>query len=418
METLRNFFNSEDFMPHGHCFLWQPDILWLHVLSDAGIAIAYYAIPLALLYFMRHRADLPFKTLFALFAMFIWLCGTTHLMGIWVLWHPDYAISGVLKALTALVSISTFFITLKLIPQALQLVGPEQLAQVNTELQLNIKEKERAQQALKEAYEAVERKVEERTTELKRLLDVLSRSNEELDEFAYITSHDLKEPLRGITLQTALLKEDYGDTLDDDGNHRLERLSLLAQRMERLINDLLYFSRLGHAELAIQETGLDTVIDEVEHMLEPMLHEQNARILIPRPLPVIICNKPRIAELYRNLITNAVKYNDQTEKQVEIGVINNMVASHGPVSRAFYVKDNGVGIPAKFHESIFRIFKRLQHPKDKKDDGSGVGLTFVKKIVERHDGHIWVESEPGKGSTFYFTLNLGAEHIASGNEHD
>ena len=122
MHTLLNFFNSDDFMPHGHCFLWEPGIPWLHVLSDAGIVAAYFAIPFALIYFVRKREDLPFQLVFLLFGAFILLCGTTHALSIWVLWHPDYAIEGVIKAMTAIVSIATFFVTVKLIPQALQLV--------------------------------------------------------------------------------------------------------------------------------------------------------------------------------------------------------------------------------------------------------------------------------------------------------
>jgi len=133
--SIADFFDSGNFMPHGHCFLWQPDILWLHVLSDAAIAIAYFSIPFVLLHFVRTRKDMPFPKVFLLFGAFILLCGATHLMSIWVLWRPDYALEGVLKALTAIASIATFLITIKLIPQALLLASPKQLGKVNEELQ-------------------------------------------------------------------------------------------------------------------------------------------------------------------------------------------------------------------------------------------------------------------------------------------
>jgi PAS domain S-box-containing protein len=134
-QNLAAFFNSEDFMPHGHCFLWRSDILWLHVISDTGIALAYFSIPLVLLYFVRKRKDLPFPKVFLLFGTFIFLCGLTHLMGIWVIWHPNYALDGTIKAMTAIASIITLFVTVKLIPQALYLVSPARFARLNQELQ-------------------------------------------------------------------------------------------------------------------------------------------------------------------------------------------------------------------------------------------------------------------------------------------
>lgn len=134
--SIAEFFNSDDFMPHGHCFLWQPDILWLHILSDAGIVFAYYTIPLVLIYFIRNRKDLPFKNVFWLFGAFILLCGTTHLLSIWVLWHPDYAVEGVVKAATALASIATLVATIKIVPAALRLVSPEASALADSEMRL------------------------------------------------------------------------------------------------------------------------------------------------------------------------------------------------------------------------------------------------------------------------------------------
>jgi PAS domain S-box-containing protein len=123
-DGLVSLFNSDDFMPHGHCFLWQPNILWLHVLSDAGIAFAYYSIPVLLFYLIRKRKDLPYRGVFAAFSLFILLCGTTHLLSIWVLWHPDYGPEGIVKAMTAVVSIASLFILWKVVPEALRFVNP------------------------------------------------------------------------------------------------------------------------------------------------------------------------------------------------------------------------------------------------------------------------------------------------------
>jgi signal transduction histidine kinase len=245
----------------------------------------------------------------------------------------------------------------------------------------------------------------------------LERSNQELDDFAYIASHDLKEPLRGLFNHASFLLEDYRDKIDDDGVRRLNRLGQLCQRMERLINDLMYFSRLGRADLAVQETDPNAVIVEIQQMMESFLSERHARIVVPRVLPRIVCDKTRVTEVFRNLITNAVKYNDKTERLVEIGFLESVHTKQRNEKNVFYVRDNGVGIDLEFHQEIFRIFKRLQNAFDGQETGTGVGLTFVKKIVERHGGRIWLESEPGKGTTFYFHLNSGQSDPAR-NAHE
>lgn len=124
MKSITEFFNSENFMPHGHCFLWQPDILWLHIISDACIAFAYFAIPVTLFYFVRKRREIPLRSVFFLFCAFILFCGSTHLMKIWILWHPDYAADGVLKAMTAIASLATLFVMIRKLPQAVFLANP------------------------------------------------------------------------------------------------------------------------------------------------------------------------------------------------------------------------------------------------------------------------------------------------------
>ncbi|MBI1274411.1 PAS domain-containing protein [bacterium] len=242
---------------------------------------------------------------------------------------------------------------------------------------------------------------------LLRYTHELERSNQELDDFAYIASHDLKEPLRGLFNHASFLMEDYTDKLDEDGVHRLQRLSQLCQRMENLVNDLLYFSRLGRTQLAIQEVNLNAVVDEITQMMESTLKERKAKIVVPRELPRMTCDRPRMTEVFRNLITNAVKYNDKKAPKVEIGFLDEPDMAGGRAATVFYVKDNGLGIDPGFHQEIFRIFKRLQPAGSGEVSGTGVGLTFVKKIVERHGGRIWLESQPGKGSSFFFTILQG-----------
>jgi signal transduction histidine kinase len=234
----------------------------------------------------------------------------------------------------------------------------------------------------------------------------LARSNKELDDFAYIASHDLREPLRGIHNHSRFLLEDNEGKLDEESLSRIKRLLYLSQRIERLVNDLLYFSRLGRQELAMQPTDMNEVVRDIESTIDEFLKQHRAKISIPRGLPSVTCDKTRVTEALRNLIVNAVKYNGNVERLVEIGFLGSAIAKQGRrLQDVFYVKDNGRGIAPEFHEDIFRIFRRLQANQPGEEEGTGVGLTFVKKIVERHGGRIWLDSAPGAGTTFYFTLH-------------
>jgi two-component system sensor kinase FixL len=244
--------------------------------------------------------------------------------------------------------------------------------------------------------------------EKQQFMTELARSNRELDDFAYIASHDLKEPLRGVANNATFLKEDYETLLDERGAKRVNRMVFLCQRLERLVDDLLYFSRLGRQKLAVQPADLNEVIRDIEAVLAPFLQENNAEIIIETPLPRVVCDLPRVTEVFRNLITNGVKYNKSPCKRIEIGATVSTDEAGGRSGFVFHVRDNGIGIPREFHEEIFRIFKRLNEEEDHRR-GTGVGLTFVQKIIERHQGRIWLESQPGAGTTFYFTLNAPQE---------
>ena len=255
----------------------------------------------------------------------------------------------------------------------------------------------------------------QKSDELALINTELERSNIELDSFAYVASHDLKEPLRGIFNYSTFLIEDYGTQLGEDGNHKIKTLMRLTQRMEDLINSLLHYSQINRTELIFQPVDIGLLLENVLDMFT-VSQPGSVDFQVPRPLPTLHCDQSQINVLFTNLISNAIKYNDQDKKQVEIGYLLESEISANEISplliklpektsaqTIFFVKDNGIGIRDKHSEIIFKIFKRL-HPVNKYGGGTGAGLTIARKIVERHGGTILVSSTVGQGSTFYFTL--------------
>jgi light-regulated signal transduction histidine kinase (bacteriophytochrome) len=231
----------------------------------------------------------------------------------------------------------------------------------------------------------------------------LERINNELDAFAYIASHDLKEPLRGIHNYATFLLDDYGEILQGEGAEKLHTLVRLTTRMELLIESLLKFSRLGRQELQMDSIDLNQLLRNVTELFSMNPQWVNCKIRIPRSLPTVFGDRVLIEEVFTNLISNAFKYNNQPEKWAEISWIESDGQPHNIFT--FYVRDNGIGIREKHLESVFRIFKRL-HASSKYGGGTGAGLTIVKKIIERHGGQIHVESAFGKGTTFSFALPI------------
>ncbi len=221
----------------------------------------------------------------------------------------------------------------------------------------------------------------------------LARSNRELESFAYAASHDLKEPLRGIHNYSTFLLEDYADILDEAGIDRLQTLLRLSNRMEALIDALLQFARLGQTPLNLSDVALQDLVEWVIKLIHMSRPESPFEIHITQPLPIVYCDRVLITEVFTNLISNALKYNDQPPR-IEIGCQSD---------RIFYVRDNGIGIRDRHLSQIFRLFKRL-HPQKRYGGGTGAGLTIARKIIERHGGQIWIESKWGQGSTFYFRL--------------
>ncbi|MFQ4146106.1 sensor histidine kinase [Chlorogloeopsis sp. ULAP02] len=414
VEFVNNFFFLGNFIPHGHCYLWKPELVGLHILSDAIITLSYYSIPLTLLYFVRKREDIPFKSIFLLFGAFIISCGTTHIMEVWTLWHPDYWLSGAIKAFTAMISFYTALTLIPLVPQALALPSPEQLEVANQALQEEITERRRVEHELRQYKEHLEELVNQRTAELEKtndklqqeiiqhqqsqlkmgqLLIELKSANKELNDFAYVVSHDLKAPLRGINSLSEWLLADYTDKLDAEGKELINLLIHRVQKLHNLIEAILQYSRVGRIKETIQKVNLNEIVKEVIELFQPL---ENIQIEIANQLPVAYFEKTRIEQVFQNLLSNAIKFMDKPQGKIVIACIEEN--NDWQIS----VTDNGPGIEQQHFVRIFQMFQKLSDSKD--SDSTGIGLALVKKIVEMYGGKVWVESEVGQGSTFFFTL--------------
>lgn len=233
-------------------------------------------------------------------------------------------------------------------------------------------------------------------TERRFVEDELSKKNKELEAFAYTVSHDLKAPLVTIDGFAGAILEDMADALPADARRYLERISAAAKKMRNLIDDVLYFSRIGQRKENVTETAFSRIVVEAVLPLKPIMKERGVRFTVKKSGAVIRGQRTRIVQVFENLISNALKYigDDNPAPEVEIGAIRENGRD------VFYVRDNGVGINEKFHKRIFGIFERFSTTVD----GNGVGLAIVKKIIDSHEGMIRVESKLGEGSAFYFTF--------------
>jgi PAS domain S-box-containing protein len=235
----------------------------------------------------------------------------------------------------------------------------------------------------------------------------LRRINQELEDFTYVVSHDLKEPLRTVEAFSNFLSQDYGATLGSDGLDYIQHLIEASRRLGALIDDLLTLSRAGRVINAPRPFSWAEILRTVQADLHVLVQHKGAVLRVQEPLPPATGDPDRIIQLLCNLVSNGLKYNRSDRPEVVIGAHAGPVApapggGSGRDMVALFVRDNGEGIEPQYHEQIFRIFRRLHRREEV--EGTGAGLAICKKIVEAHGGRIWVESEPGKGATFWFSL--------------
>ncbi len=248
---------------------------------------------------------------------------------------------------------------------------------------------------LTDAFNQMLSRIEDQDRARGHLITELEHSNRELEQFAYVASHDLQEPLRMVSSYTELLERRYGDKLDDKAREFIGYAVDGAVRMQRLINDLLEFSRVSTRGKALQPVDVTRVLGTVRANLSVAIQDAGA-LVTNDDLPTVMADETQLVQLLQNLIGNAIKFRGRERPHVHVG------AQATATEWVFAVRDNGIGIAPEYFERIFVIFQRL-HARDEYP-GTGIGLAVCRRILDRHGGRIWVESEPGRGSTFYFAL--------------
>jgi PAS domain S-box-containing protein len=267
--------------------------------------------------------------------------------------------------------------------------GEEKLRDQAEELSRQAAELTRSQQAIRILNRDLEHKVMERTAELQAI-------NQDLEAFTYSVSHDLRAPLRHLTGFTRILVEDFGPQLPPEAQNHLQRIEQGANRMGRLVDELLGLTRVGRQTLTVQVTSLTSIVKDVLLMLEPEIEGRQVEWEISE-LPFVECDATLIRQVFQNLISNALKYSRPCPRAViEIGHTDK------DGQQAIFVRDNGVGFSMKYADKLFGVFQRLHRAED--FEGTGVGLATVHRIIQKHGGRVWAESELDRGATFYFTL--------------
>ncbi|MEG4855885.1 ATP-binding protein [Microcoleus sp. K1-B6] len=410
MPHLLSTFFSSNFIPHGHCYLWKPELVWLHITSDALTTLAYYSVAVAIVYFTNERKDLPAQTVMLLVGFFFIfaLCGTTHLMEIVTLWHPIYWVSGLIKAVTGVWSFYTFtFLLIPLIPVALDAPSPAQLALTNQEL-------EESRGRIQAINVELEQRVQERTAQLEasnRTKDELlmreqiiraeaEAANRAKDEFLSILSHELRTPLNAILGWSTMLRQK--NLSEDKVARALETIERNAKSQAQLIEDILDVSRIitGKLRLRVRPVNLVPVIESAIESVQLAAEAKSIRLqsVLDSEAGPLLGDADRLQQVVWNLLSNALKF---TPKDGRVQIRLQRVNSHVEIT----VSDTGAGISSEFLPFVFDRFSQHDSTTTRSYGGLGLGLAIVRQLVELHGGTVMVVS-PGIGQGTTFTVKL------------
>lgn len=395
---FQQFFKS--YTPRAVCMHYEPTVIWLHLVSDLFIAVAYYSIPVGLVYFIWRRRDIAFHWMFWMFALFILACGTTHLIGVWALWQPLYKFDGVVKAATAVLSIGTAIALWPLIPKAIALPSPAQLEGIIAQRTAQLEETNRTLRGEIEARKQAEREREELLQRERAARSEAERVSRVKDEFLATVSHELRTPLNAILGWSHLLRTSPGDQ-----PQLLEGLAVIernARAQTVLIEDLLDMSRIvsGKMRLDVQPVALPEVVQGAIDSITPAAAARQIRleVMLDPKCPPVTGDPSRLQQVVWNLLTNAVKF---TPRGGRVQVVLERVNSQIEIK----VADNGIGITPEFMPHVFERFQQADSSSTRSHRGLGIGLAIVRSSIELHGGSVRAFSAgEGRGATFTIIL--------------
>lgn len=404
MSDFMNFLLGPEMPPHGHCYLWNDDLVRLHVTSDVLITIAYFTIPVGLVYLVRKREDLKFNFMFVMFAIFIFACGATHLINIFNVWHGAYWLSGIVKLITAIASVGTAIAVWPLIPKALAIPSNQQLLDLNQKLRDevadNIKQRAEVERLSRDLRQVVDERTDElaETRVMKTLLEQnhasLERSNTALEQYAMVTSRDIKEPLRSIAVFGELLADRLNDRLAEDEEKWLSMMVTSAKRTTSMIDDLREYSLL-QTVADVTPASLDEALEQAISQNETELKKYN--IVLQRDTFNANVRVPigHLSKLISELLENAIKFSrDQESPKIEFGSLDDCDSGEF----GFYIRDNGIGIARQYSNRIFGVFERLHN--EQEYEGNGIGLAICRRILDEHEGRVKLLGDEGAGAEF------------------